>query len=297
VKVDKAMNSYRDHEQTADYQRVARAIAYIQHHRFEQPNLDQLADHVGLSPYHFQRLFVRWAGVSPKRFISYLTVEHAKSLLRQGDSLMNASLTVGLSGSSRLHDQFITLEGMTPGEYKRLGADLTIRYGFHACQFGEVLILKTLRGICGVRFVESGLATKEQALTGARAEWPLSEFEHDPEATREVVTRLFPGAEAHAPLQLLLRGTQFQIKVWQALLSIPEGSVSSYQVVAWSIGQEKASRPVGSAIGANPIALLIPCHRVLRGTGELGGYRWGVARKMALLGWEASRGARMQDAC
>lgn len=294
--MNRAMSSYVDQEQTVDYQRVARAIAYIQQHRFEQPMLDQLAAHVGLSPYHFQRLFVRWAGVSPKRFIAFLTVEHAKLLLRQGDSLMNASLTVGLSGASRLHDQFITLEGMTPGEYKRSGADLTIRYGFHACQFGEVLILKTARGICGVRFVEIGLAAKEQALMAARTEWPLSQFAHDPAATQTVVEQLFPGAQAHAPLQLLLRGSPFQIKVWQALLSIPQGGLSSYQSVARCIGQEKASRAVGSAIGANPIALLIPCHRVLRGTGELGGYRWGVERKRALLGWEAARAARSQDA-
>ncbi|MDF1530156.1 MAG: methylated-DNA--[protein]-cysteine S-methyltransferase [Sedimenticola sp.] len=279
-------------EQSADYERIAQAISYIQQHRLEQPNLDQLAAHVGLSPYHFQRLFVRWAGVSPKRFLSFLTVEHAKLLLRSGDSILDVSLSVGLSGASRLHDQFITLEGMTPGEYKRSGADLQIHYAFHPSQFGQLLVLQTRRGVCGLQFIEPGADAGALALSGAKAEWPLSQFVHDPESTQAVVTRLLPAVAPREPLQLLLRGTPFQTKVWQALLSIPEGRVSSYQAIAKKIGQEKASRPVGSAIGANPIAVLIPCHRVLRGTGEIAGYRWGVERKLALLGWEASRAAR-----
>jgi AraC family transcriptional regulator of adaptative response/methylated-DNA-[protein]-cysteine methyltransferase len=284
------------HEQSVDYGRVARAIDYIQQHRQEQPNLDQLAEYVGLSPYHFQRLFVRWAGVSPKRFLSFLTIEHAKSLLRSGESILETSLAVGLSSASRLHDQFIALEGMSPGEYKQSGADLTIHYGFHSSQFGPLLVMQTRRGICGMRFIDPDPDAEALALAEAKAEWPLSQFIHEPEATKAVVNPLFPADTPQQPLHLLVRGTPFQIKVWQALLSIPEGAVSSYQAIAKKIGQEKASRPVGSAIGANPIALLIPCHRVLRGTGEMAGYRWGTERKMAILGWEAARLAKRQGA-
>jgi len=271
-----------------DYQRIARAIAYLEEHATEQPSLEEVADFIGLSPFHFQRLFSAWAGVSPKRFLQYLTVENAKRLLRQSESVLGAACEVGLSGPGRLHDLFVGVEAVTPGEYKQFGRDLRIDYGFHPTPFGDCLIAVTERGICALRFVDT---ERRQVLDELRNEWAESDLTENAERTAPLITRIFaaPGMEQGAPLRLLLKGTNFQLKVWQALLKIPEGRVASYGALARALGHPQAHRAVGSAVGRNPLAYLIPCHRVLRANGELGGYRWGTTRKRAILAREAAR--------
>ena len=268
-----------------DYQRIAMAIRYIEAHREAQPDLHSLAEQVGLSPHHFQRLFVRWAGVSPKQFLGYLTVAHAKRLLREQYSVLDAALESGLSGPGRLHDLFVTLEAMTPGEYKQNGAQLVIRYGFHVTSFGLALVLLTERGICGLRFLEPD--EQERALGEAKREWLASRFLLDSEATRQALDRATTGSSGQQAL--LVRGSRLQIQVWRALLTIPPGRLVSYGALANSLGYPRAGRAIGTAIGANPVAMLIPCHRVLRANGEITGYRWGSERKAALIGWEAAR--------
>lgn len=270
-----------------DYRRIERAIRYIEQHRREQPDLRALAAQVELSPHHFQRLFVRWAGVSPKQFLGYLTAQYAKRLLREQHSVLDAALASGLSGPGRLHDLFVALEAMTPGEYKQAGAPLTLRYGFHPTPFGLALVLLTDRGICGLRFVEAG--DEERALDDARSEWPASRLDRNENGTRQALARATTGQGGVQPL--LVRGTRLQIQVWRALLAIPPGRVVSYGALAEALGYPRAGRAVGSAIGANPIAMLIPCHRVLRANGAVTGYRWGSERKAALIGWEAARRA------
>ncbi len=268
-----------------DYERVAKAIRYIERNRLTQPDLKALADHVGLSPHHFQRLFVRWAGVSPKQFLSYLTVQHAQSLLREQASVLETALQSGLSGPGRLHDMFVSITAMTPGEYKQHGDTITVRYGFHPTPFGLALILLTSRGICGLRFLEPGKEKEE--LNAAQSEWPLSTFVEDREATKRALTQAL-GQNGETP-HLLLRGTRLQIQVWRALLGIPEGRLLSYGSLAEALGYPRAARAIGSAIGQNPVSWIIPCHRVLRANGEITGYRWGPERKAALIGWEAAR--------
>jgi AraC family transcriptional regulator, regulatory protein of adaptative response / methylated-DNA-[protein]-cysteine methyltransferase len=268
-----------------DYQRVAAAIRYLEANSTAQPTLEQIAGQVGLSPFHFQRLFQRWAGVSPKRFLQFLTAAHAKRLLRESCSILDASFAAGLSGPGRLHDLLITAEAVTPGEYKSGGAGLKLRYGFHATPFGQCLIGVTERGICRFEFVDDG---RSQALERLQLAWPEASVAEAEAETREMVERIFvrtPGGEARS-LQLLLRGSNFQLKVWQALLQIPEGRIASYGFLAEKLGHHGASRAVGTAVGQNPISYLIPCHRVLRQSGALGGYRWGTERKQAILGRE-----------
>lgn len=271
-----------------DYERIARAIAFIAERVGEQPTLEAVAAHVHLSPFHFQRLFCRWAGTSPKRFLQVLTVERAKGLLEASRSLLEVSEELGLSSSSRLYDHFVHLEAMTPGEYRGGGLGLVIDYGFHATPFGWALLGLTPRGVCCLDFFEGPASL---AAAGLRARWPQAVCRSAPEVTQAVVDRLFGSPAAGAvPLALHVGGTNFQVSVWKALLRIPPGNVASYRQVAEAIGRPGAARAVGAAVGANPVAVLIPCHRVIRETGELGGYRWGIARKSALHCWEVARG-------
>jgi AraC family transcriptional regulator of adaptative response/methylated-DNA-[protein]-cysteine methyltransferase len=270
-----------------DYERIARAIGYLRRHTMEQPDLAAAARHVNLSEHHFQRLFTRWAGVSPKRFTQYLTLEHAKSRLAGAGGVLDLAGAVGLSGPGRLHDLFVTLEAMSPGEYRAGGAGLAIRYGVHPSPFGPALVAVTPRGICGLHFVgeDRGAARR------LRADWPGAELREDPAGTAPLADAIFRplASNAERPLALVVRGSNFQIKVWRALLELPAGSLASYGRIAARVDAPGAARAVGSAIGANPIAWLIPCHRVIRETGMLGGYRWGIDRKAAMLGWEAAR--------
>ncbi len=288
--------SHDDLAREGDYGRIARAIAYLDTHGEEQPSLEALAEEVGLSPFHLQRLFRRWAGVSPKRFLQALTAEKAKAGLLAGASVLDAALDSGLSGPGRLHDLLINLEAMTPGEVKRLGAGLTIRYGFHPSPFGDALLAATERGVCGLLFVRGG--DREAALEDLGQRWPGASLVASTEQTESLAHRIFYGAEPSkepsgaTPLHLLVRGSNFQVQVWRALLRIPEGRRTTYGALAGAIGKPGAARAVGSAVGANPIALLIPCHRVIRQTGALGGYRWGLRRKRVLLAWEDARMAQ-----
>lgn len=266
-----------------DYARIEQAIHYLESHAASQPELGEVAARVGLSEYHFQRLFTRWVGISPKRFLQFLTKEGAKLLLERSISLTDATYQVGLSSPGRLHDLFVAAEAVTPGEYKAHGEGMTIRYGIHPTPFGECLIGATERGICNLSFVEAdGPAV---ALADFRQRWSRATLHEEPQHTASYVSQIF---ESHSPtgLRLHLRGTNFQLKVWEALLQIPPGYVTHYQDVAIQLGLPTASRAVGTAVGNNPIAVLIPCHRVIRRDGGLGGYRYGLTRKKALLGWE-----------
>lgn len=271
-----------------DYRRIAQAINYLEEHAAEQPSLDEVAEHIGLSPWHFQRLFKSWAGVSPKRFLQYLTVENAKRLLRESGSVLDVALDVGLSGPGRLHDLFVSVEAMTPGEFKYLGKDLQVSYGFHATPFGECLLAVTSRGICSLAFVEE--ENRADALRELLETWQAAALIENPAAGEGIISQIFHqgGGQGRAPIKVLLRGTNFQIKVWQALLRIPEGTVVTYSALAGAVGHPGGQRAVGSAVGRNPIACLIPCHRVLRTSGEIGGYRWGLTRKRAILAREAA---------
>ena len=271
-----------------DYRRVARAIRFLQEHAGDQPSLDEVAQHVGLSPFHFQRLFKRWAGVSPKRFLQFLTVEHAKRLLRDSRSVLDTTFEVGLSGPGRLHDLFVSVEAVTPGQFKSRGLGVRIRYGIQPSPFGDCLLAMADQGICHLGFLDEGGA--EAGIEELRQQWRGTEVVEERRSTREVAQRVFApvGARPDATLPLLLRGTNFQIKVWHALLCIPEGSVISYGDLAERLGSPRATRAVASAVGRNPISYLVPCHRVLRSTGATTGYRWGPDRKRAMLAREFS---------
>ncbi|MCA9919644.1 MAG: methylated-DNA--[protein]-cysteine S-methyltransferase [Anaerolineales bacterium] len=275
-------------ELSEDYGRIEAAILYLEQNFQNQPTLAEIAAHVGLSEYHFQRLFSRWAGTSPKRFLQFLTIQHAKKLLVDSQTILDATYEAGLSSPSRLHDLFVTHEAITPGEFKQKGAGLTIQYGFHSSPFGDCLIALTERGICGLQFVADG--DRAATLAALKASWPQAEFVADDGATRPFINPIFnlSEAEERPSLPLYLKGTNFQIQVWQALLKIPVGTAVSYGTVAQLIGNPKASRAVGSATGSNPIGYLIPCHRVIRQAGQLGDYRWGSSRKKAILGWESA---------
>ncbi len=264
------------------YALIARAIDHIGDTVQEQPKLNDVAAAVGLSPMHFQRVFSQWAGVSPKRFQQYLTLSHAKTLLNDRFTVLETTHETGLSSSSRLHDLFLKWEAMSPGEYAGKGTDLTINYGFFSSPFGEMLVMGTKRGICGLAFTaETG---RENALTDLKSRWPNATFSEAPDNLD--VTALLDSDKA-AKLHLI--GAPFQIKVWEALLHVPSGQVTTYSEIAQSIGHPKAVRAVGSAVGRNPISWLIPCHRALRKSGGLGGYHWGLPVKRALLAWESAR--------
>jgi AraC family transcriptional regulator, regulatory protein of adaptative response / methylated-DNA-[protein]-cysteine methyltransferase len=274
-----------------DYARIERALYFLNTHYLRRLALDEIAAHVHLSPFHFERLFQRWAGTSPKRFLQYLTKEHAKSLLRDSSNLLDVTYESGLSGAGRLHDLFVSCEAVTPGEYKLRGEGVTIEYGFHPTPFGECLLAKTERGICALRFLSA--PSRQAALRGLRDEWPAAEFVKNDGETGETCRRIFSDAteDVSTPFHLHLRGTNFQLKVWQALLTIPSGRLAKYGDLAAKIGAPTASRAVGSAVGRNPIAYLIPCHRVIRSLGIIGDYRWGRERKQAIIGWEAAHSA------
>ena len=282
------MSTVTDYNQlTEDYARVEQAILFLEQNFQEQPDLKTVADSVGLSEYHFQRLFSRWAGISPKRFLQYLTVEHAKQLLVESRSVLDATYETGLSSPGRLHDLFVTCEAMTPGEYKREAAGLNITYGFHPSPFGECLLSMTPRGICGLDFVTDG--GHKAAIAELAQRWPKATLVESLEETAPFVERIFSPIQNGQKLPLVLRGTNFQIKVWQALLKIPAGSVVSYNDVAAMVGQPSASRAVGNAVAKNPVGYVIPCHRVIRKAGLVGNYHWGTARKQAIIAWESSR--------
>ena len=270
-----------------DYDRVASAIRFIAANRLEQPALEDIADAMDLSPFHAQRLFTRWAGISPKRFLGLLTVEHAKALLRSAESVMGAAYEVGLSGGSRLHDLFVSLEAITPGEYKAGGADLVLRWGVHETPFGPALLVASERGLARLAFLDG--QRLDRALAEAEADWPLSRFSEDAAATGPYAEAAFGSGPAAAPLRLLAKGSPFQVQVWRALMRIPDGTAVTYGDLAAELGRRGAARAVGSACGANRIGVLIPCHRVIRDTGALGGYHWGLERKQALLAWETAR--------
>ncbi|MBW4655497.1 MAG: methylated-DNA--[protein]-cysteine S-methyltransferase [Kaiparowitsia implicata GSE-PSE-MK54-09C] len=276
-----------------DYHRIARAIAFMQQHHLSQPDLSTIAHHIGLSESHFQRLFTQWAGISPKRFLQYLTVEYAKSKINQTKNLLDLTLDVGLSSPGRLHDLFVNLEAVSPGEFKLGGAGLQIAYGIHATPFGDALIATTIRGICTLHFLDDAPLTiaKHTAVDILRQSWARAELMYDPTTTQPLCDAIFTNKPFRdkKPLTLLVKGTNFQIQVWRALLQIPFGGITTYQTMANLAGRPTAARAVGNAIGDNPISYLIPCHRVIRESGELGGYRWGLERKTAMLGWEASQ--------
>ncbi len=271
-------------ELSQHYQLIERAIQYIEANAQRQPELDEISAAVGLSEYHFQRLFTHWAGISPKRFMQFLTKEHAKGLLARSENLLETAHQVGLSSLGRLHDLFINTEAVTPGEFKSQGAGLTIRYGLHHTPFGRCLIASTERGICHLSFVQ---ASEGSAIDNLVADWKQAKMIEDYISTAPLVDRIFPASSTRLSVKqqvsLHLRGTNFQIKVWEALLNIPTGAVTTYEHIASQIGSPSAVRAVGTAVGHNPIAVLIPCHRVIRKSGEFGNYRYGAARKMALL--------------
>jgi len=269
---------------TADFNRIATAILYLKEHFREQPSLDEVAELVHLSPYHFQRLFSDWAGVSPKKFLQYISIAHAKELLREKEAtLFDAAFETGLSGTGRLHDLFISIEGMTPGEYKNGAEALDIRYSSSPSPFGEVLVASTPRGICYMAFVDE----QEEQLKRLRASFPKASFSESSEPLHRDAVSVLGNDNRYSPsLRLHLKGTPFQLRVWEALLKIPMGGLSTYGKIAGELNSPGASRAVGSAVGSNPVAYLIPCHRVIRASGVIGDYRWGTERKMAMIGWE-----------
>lgn len=276
-------------EDVTNYDRVATAIDYIRTHFKEQPDLNEVAEKVHLSPFHFQRLFTDWAGVSPKKFLQYLSIEHAKSMLQEkGTTLFDAAFDTGLSGTSRLHDLFIGIEGMTPGEYKNGGEALAINYSFAESPFGEIIVASTPKGICHLAFITN----REAALAELKAQFPHAKYQQTVDLIQQNALYIF-SQDWHSlsEVKLHLKGTAFQLKVWEALLNIPMGRLSTYGSISETIGNPGAFRAVGSAIGQNPVAFLIPCHRVIRSTGDTGDYHWGSTRKKAMIGWEAARSA------
>ncbi len=270
------------------YERIATAIVFMRQNYWHQPDLATIAQQLHLSEYHFQRLFTRWAGISPKRFLQYLTVEYAKSKIAETTNLLDLTGEVGLSSPGRLHDLFVTLEAMSPGEFKTGGQGLHISYGIHPSPFGDCLIATTPRGICNLYFLDTTIQdAAEQAL---HLEWKNETIRQDQQATQAIRDRIFGLLTTNdKPLVLFVKGTNFQIQVWRALLQVPLGGIITYQGLATAMGRPTAARAIGNALGRNPVGYLIPCHRVIRESGELGGFRWGLERKAVLLGWEASR--------
>lgn len=269
-----------------DYQRIEKAIGYITGHFKEQPDLDEVAGQVNVSPFHFQRMFKEWAGVSPKKFLQYISLEHAKSLLRQNLPLSEVSFETGLSGTSRLHDLFVRIEGMTPGEYKNGGGQLHINYSFAESPFGNIIVASTSKGICHLAFADD----EKKALAELKNLFPNATFRQVVDSLQQNALFIFTQDwKKLSTIKLHLKGTAFQLKVWEALLKVPLGGLATYSSLAASVGNENASRAVGSAVGDNPVAFLIPCHRVIRSTGIFGQYHWGSNRKTAIIGWESAK--------
>ncbi|MCE9551509.1 MAG: methylated-DNA--[protein]-cysteine S-methyltransferase [Betaproteobacteria bacterium] len=272
----------------SDYDRIAEAISFIVNRVNSQPTLQEIARHIHLSPFHFQRLFSRWAGVTPKRFLQVLTLERAKQLLSESKSLFEVSDSLGLSSGSRLYDHFVHLEAVTPGEYKKGGVGLSIEYGAHDTPFGKAFIAITPRGICSFAFLD-GTETDEH-LIGLQKKWPHAMVHENCRRTLVLIKAMFGNEiKLDHPVSLHVSGTNFQVSVWKALLQIPPAKVVSYSQVATAIGHPTSARAVGLAVGANPVAILIPCHRVIQQSGKLGGYHWGETRKQAIHLWESAR--------
>ncbi len=278
-------------QQSDDYKRIEKAIHFIEDHFKSQPTLDEIAGCVYLSKYHFTRVFKRWAGIGPLQFLQFITLDYTKKKLAKSNSLLDTSLNAGLSGPSRLHDLFVTFDAMTPGDFKKQGNGLIIEYRFCASPFGECLIATTRRGICHFGFVQKN--NRSEAQDQLLKAWPGAKFNENPQSIDPLVNRIFDRnqKDESRPFNILIKGTNFQINVWKALLQIPSGNVVSYQDIASYIGRPKAYRPVASAIAINPVAYLIPCHRVISKSGKIHQYRWGSSRKKAIVGWEAAKRA------
>ncbi len=270
-----------------NYYRIAEAIDYIRQNFKSQPNLDEVAEKINLSPFHFQKLFTEWAGVSPKQFLQYTSIEYAKSLLKEKQAtLFDAAYETGFSGTGRLHDLFVNIEGMTPGEYKNGAENLSINYSFSSTRFGNILVASTAKGICYMAFSNEETA----ALSDLKQHFPNADFTETIDPIQQNALSIFTQDWSNLPqIKLHLKGTDFQLKVWETLLKIPLGELSTYGTIAQKIEKPNASRAVGTAIGDNPVAFLIPCHRVIQSTGQLGGYMWGLTRKTAIIGWEAAQ--------
>lgn len=269
------------------YQIIEKAIVFIEQHKNDQPSLETIASAVQVSPHYFQKMFSQWVGVSPKKFLQFLNIQHAKKVLKTPEkTLFNTAVETGLSGTGRLHDLFITIEGMTPGEYKNQGQNLTIYYDHYPSIFGSILVANTLKGICHISFIND-LDTDIQYLKNKLPKATYKKEKHN--LQKQAVAFLQNPTNIHQPLQLHIKGTDFQLKVWEALLKIPLGNLSTYGAIANQIEKTKASRAVGTAIGSNPVAFLIPCHRVIQSTGVFGNYMWGANRKKVIIGWEAAK--------
>lgn len=273
-------------QQSMNYDRIAKAIEYIKNNFKSQPHLDEVAKNINLSPPHFQRLFTEWAGTSPKQFLQYISVEYAKRMLQnKKTTLFETTYKTGLSSTSRLHDLFIKIEGMTPADYKNGGKNLDINYSFEDSPFGKLIVASTAKGICHMAFHEN----EEDAILNLRRKFPNAAFHPKSDAMQQHALAIFQNDWTNLQqIKLHLKGTAFQLKVWESLLKIPMGQLSTYAALAETIGNPKASRAVGTAIGSNPVAFLIPCHRVIQSTGNIGGYMWGPTRKTAIIGWEGA---------
>jgi len=274
-------------QESINYNRIAEAIAYIKSNFKQQPNLEEVAEQVHLSPFHFQRLFSEWAGTTPKKFLQYISVEHAKKLLKdQQATLFDTAFETGLSGTGRLHDLFVKIEGMTPAEYKNGGKNLHINYSFAESPFGNLIVASTLKGVCYMAFEDD----EEKGLNNLKAKFPNAVFQRKLDLLQQNGLFVFQNDWSKLnEIKLHLKGTDFQLKVWETLLKIPMGQLSTYGNIAEEIGNANASRAVGTAIGRNPVAFLIPCHRVIQSTGNIGGYMWGETRKTAIIGWESAK--------
>jgi AraC family transcriptional regulator of adaptative response/methylated-DNA-[protein]-cysteine methyltransferase len=277
---------------SADYERVRRIIAYISERWREQPSLEDIAAHVGLSTTHVHHLFRRWCGLTPKAFLQAITLDNAKALLASSASVLDTAYELGLSGPGRLHDLFVTHEAMSPGDFKAGGAGIVMRYAYHPSPFGEAIVVATDRGLAGIGFVDEG--NRSAALADMKRRWPKADYVEDAAATGPLARRVFDPAQwrAEQPLRVVLIGTDFEVRVWETLLRIPLGRATTYSDIANRLGKPSASRAVGAAVGKNPISFVVPCHRVLGRSGALTGYHWGLTRKQAILGWEAGAAAR-----
>jgi AraC family transcriptional regulator of adaptative response/methylated-DNA-[protein]-cysteine methyltransferase len=273
-------------QEEINFNRIAEAISYIKANFKTQPGLEEIAEQVNLSPFHFQRLFSEWAGTTPKRFLQYISIGYAKEMLKENQSLFDTALETGLSGTSRLHDLFVNIEGMTPGEYKNGGENLHINYSFAESPFGNIIVASTIKGICHIAFYDD----ENLALTNLQRSFPAANYQQilDKEQQNALYIFSHDWSKLHQ-IKLHLKGTDFQLKVWEALLKIPMGKLATYGNIAKQLQNPNASRAVGTAIGDNPVAFLIPCHRIIQSSGALGGYHWGVDRKTAIIGWEAAK--------